>query len=150
MGWDAYALRSVDKVNNGEPQLDAEMQQVFEEATAELMRQTGNGGHCLCDGQLGGSWSKNCLSLATSISCDTAGNEEGLLVWPPETVQRANALADWSFPVEAIDLDYRVDGTVNSYEDDPNHLNLLTTIKNDARFFLQACAENGYAILFTG
>ena len=141
MGWDAYALRSVDKVNNGEPQLDAEMQQVFEEATAELMRQTGNGGACLCDGQLGGSWSKKCLFLATPISCDTAENEEGLLVWSPETVRRANALADWSFPLEEIDEDYK------RY---PEELNFLATLKNDARFFLQTCAEHGYAILFTG
>ena len=38
MGWgDAYALpRGEDKVNNCEPHLDVEMQQVFEEATAEL------------------------------------------------------------------------------------------------------------------
>jgi len=138
MGWDAYALRNVDKVNSGEPHLDAEMQQVFEEATAELMRQAGNGGVCLCDGGLGGSWSKKCLSLATPFSCDTAENEEGLLVWSPETVQKANALADWSFPVEEID------------EAHPEWLDLLATHKNDARFFLQTCAEHGYAILFTG
>ena len=143
MGWDAYALRSGDKVNSGEPHLDVEMQQVFDEATAELWRQTGNGGACLCNGELGGSWSKKCLSLATPISCDTAENVAGLLVWSPETVQRANALADWSFAVEKIDEDY-------DYIDDPDGLSLLATIQNDARFFLQTCAENGYAILFTG
>lgn len=145
MGWDAYALRSVDKVNNGEPHLDAEMRQVFEEATAELMRQTGNGGACLCRGELGGSWSKICLSLATPVSCDTADNAKGLIVWPPKTVQWANALADWSFPVKEIDEEYADEG----YED-TDWLSLLMTMKNDARFFLQTCAENGYAILFTG
>lgn len=150
MGWDAYAYRSEQeflfRLDNyvAEPHLDPEMRQVFKEATAELKRQTGHGGANLCDGQMGGGWSKRCLSLATPFSCRTEENERGVLCWSSETVQQANALADWSFPIADIDEDYA------ESEEDISFFNLLSCIKDDARFFLQTCAKHGYAIGFTG
>jgi hypothetical protein len=149
MGWDAYACRSVqDHLFNldnydPEPLLDTEMRRVFEEASAELKRQTGRGGANLCTGELSGAWSKRCLSLATPISCSTEEDERGVLCWSPEIVQRANALADWSYTVEEIE-DEKID------KDDTLFLGLLTCIKDDARVFLQTCAEHGYAISFSG
>ncbi len=83
------------------------------------------------------------MSLATPLSCRTEENERGVLCWSSETVQQANALADWSFSLEEIDADYLG-------QDDPLFLSLLTKHKDDARFFLQTCAEHGYAIGFTG
>ena len=146
MGWDGYAYRSTEQAlfsldnYDPEPHLDADMRLVFEEATAELKRQTGHGGDCLCDGELGGGWSKKCLSLATPISCSTSDNENGVLCWSPETVQEANALADWSFAVERIEED----------DKEMEFRDLYSRIKDDARFFLQTCAKHGYAILLTG
>jgi len=146
MGWDAYAYRSVQdcliSLDSYEPKphLDPEMRQVFEKANAELKRQTGDGGEII-DGELGGSLSKKCLLLATPISCSTVGSKRGVLCWSPETVQEANALANWKCRIE--DEPYY-------NEDNPEDEWWIRHAKCEARLFLEACSHHGYAILFSG
>ncbi len=146
MGWDAYAYRSVQDCllnldsYDPKPHLDAEMRKVFEEANAELKRQVGNGGEII-DGELGGALSKKCLLLATPISCSTSDSERGILYWPPEIVQQANALVKWNYQVED-EPDYN--------EDDPEAECWLRHAKCEARLFLETCSRYGYAILFSG
>lgn len=145
MGWDAYAYRSVEDAllsldsYDPKPHLDPEMRQVFEKANFRLRKQIGDGGEII-DGELGGSLSRRCLSLATPISCSTAGSERGVLCWSPETVQQANALADWG---------YRIEDEPYSNEDDPEDERWIRHAKCEAQIFLEICSHHGYAILFT-
>jgi len=139
MGWDAYALRSVDDVNSPEPHLDAEMRAIFEQANAELKIQVGDGGEII-DGELGGALSKKCLLLATPIACYEPDNESGQLCWSPELVRQAYALADWN---------YRIEDEPYYDEDNPEDEWWIRHGKCEARLFLETCSRHGYAILFT-
>lgn len=139
MGWDAYALRSVDDVNSTEPRLDAEMHIVFEEANAELIKLVGDGGEII-NGGLGGPLSKKCLLLATPIACYEPDSETGSLCWPPDVVQKANALAHWSYRIED-EPDYDEDSSEDEW--------WLQHAKCEARLFLEICSRHRYAILFT-
>lgn len=146
MSWDAYAYRSVEHyLHNSKvfyqnsvlsPHLDSEMRTIFEQANASLRKLTGDGGQ-IVDGELGGSLTKVCLKFATSVSCEP-DKESGLLMWSSETVQEAEALADWDFDVEKLPVD---DGGFDRdwYE----------YVKCETRLFLQVCAQNKYAILFS-
>lgn len=140
MGWDAYAYRSVEDFmlnldsHDPKPHLDSEMRIVFEEANAILKKLTGDGGEII-NGQLGGSLSKKCLTLATPVSCEP-NNQRGVLFWSPETVQKANALANWHYVIEDKTEDF--DRVWYEY------------IKCETRIFLQVCSHRGYAIVFSG
>lgn len=143
MSWDAYAykhyedaLYSLDNYNPP-PHLDLEMRVVFEKANDALKAITGQGGN-IVDGEMGSRLHKECLRAATSVSCES-DNERGILIWSSQTVQEANSIADWNFDVESLpeDLVY-FDREWSEY------------VKCETRIFLQVCAQNEYAILFSG
>lgn len=142
MGWDVYAYRTVEAIQrslvsyNPTPHLESEMKAVFEQADLELKLLTGISGG-LADGEIGGSLNKQCLVLATPVSCAPT-DETGVQIWSPETVREANALANWGFGVEELIDQGGFDKFWYEYT------------KCETQIFLQACAHNGYAILFSG
>lgn len=147
MSWDVYAYRSVEHYQHFldmykdhhelVPHLDAEMRAVFEQANASLKELTGDGGQII-NGELGGSLSKECLKFATPVSCEP-DQERGLLLWSPETVQEVERLANWDFDVKNLPVDSGgFDREWYEY------------MKCETRIFVQVCARQGYAILFSG
>ncbi len=119
------------------------------EASAKLFQKTGRRGQS--DGTLGGP-SLPFLQLATGLVCIDYGSQEGRLFWPKETVQEASAKADWDFG-----LDERFKRVYDALYATPPAYNILDIEdeeglqgeKWEVRVFLEMCAENGLAIMFT-
>lgn len=140
MGWDAYALRKVEHWNSGATRLDRTLQAVFREANTKLKRYTGNGGS-LIHGTIGGTCMPFLLR-ATSITCFEPKTEEGLLIWPQETVRLASDQADWNYSIDGWFDDYLgvpIEGDEEFY----------VGLRWQTRLFLQTCSEQGLAIVFT-
>lgn len=137
MGWDAYALSSIDRINSGQPHLDVADLAVFQEAEARLVEKTGKS-NLLGEGMLGGSFLLH-LKYALPISY-LEPNEEGLVVWEVDTVRQANFLARW---------DYAFDSRFAAFNGDKLDHPWLTYEQWETRFFLGTCSQHGFAILFT-
>lgn len=83
MGWDAYAIRpKIDM--DWEPLLTPELEASFEQAGVNPWLDG------LCIGL---------LSRATGVPDYDEANGDGELLWSPETVQHANAIARWDIPL---------------------------------------------------
>ena len=150
MGWDAYVVTSREAWDTGQERQNAALRTVFDKVNAELVRRTGRGGQ-IWNVMLGGS-SEPFLQCATPIPC-VDDSEEGLLFWPTETVKQAHIKADWDFAREG-----RFRSICNSLYQDPLPDDLFDLYydaddfqseKWEVRLFLESCAENDFAIVFT-
>jgi hypothetical protein len=114
MSWDAYAVRpEIDPRANGQQFLSAADEDAFRRANAVPWLDG------LCRGL---------LHRATGVPDYDESNEERNMVWSPETVRTAHALAQWAVPLAAYQ--------------GPEHL-------DRARLFLDVCAALNLAIWFT-
>lgn len=148
MGWDAYAVTSIEAADSGE-RLNPALRAVFVEASEKVFQKRGRRGQL--DGTLG-STSLPFLQLATNLVCIDYDSQDGRLFWPKEMVQRANAQADWDFG-----LDERFKRVYDALYAIPPAYNILDIEdeegfqgdKWEVRVFLETCAENDLAIMFT-
>ena len=148
MGWDAYAVTSIEAADSGE-RLNPVLRTIFVEASEKVLRKRGRPGQP--DGTLG-STSLPFLQLATNRVCIDYDSQDGRLFWPKETVQEANAQADWDFG-----LDERFKRVYDALYPTPPAYNILDIedeeglegAKWEVRVFLGTCAENDLAILFS-
>ena len=128
MGWDAYGVRpGIDPATSSEEWLTSPLVEAFRHASEELASITGSGSDNLGSGTLGGL-SMGILERATSIPDYDPANEDGQLLWSPETVNRANRMARWDFPMESEWDSFLVE---------------------EARLFLRVCASRGMSIWFS-
>lgn len=149
MGWDAYAVTSREVFDTGENEANPVLQALFTEASAKVLQKRGWPGQS--DGTLAGP-SLPFLQLAANLVCIDYNSQEGRLFWSKETVQEANAKADWNFG-----LDERFKRVYDALYTTPPAYNILDLEdeesfqgdKWEVRVFLEMCAENDLAIMFT-
>lgn len=151
MGWDAYALTSLEAADGWKDRKDPSFRAIFIKASEELVRRTGRGGQ-IWDATLGG-FSLPFLQCAVPLICFDLGNQESRLSWSKEEVTEANSEADWEFAREGkfrgiCDALYKnplSDEIFDSYYDSDD----FQDDKLEVRLFLEACAENGLVIEFS-
>ena len=148
MGWDAYAVTSIEAVDSGE-RLNPDLRAIFAEASEKVFQKSGRRGNL--EGTLGGP-SLIILQLATSLDCIDYASEDGRLFWPKEMVYKVNAKADWDFGLDSrykaiYDAQYAFPPAYNilDIEDEES----FQRDKWEVRVFLETCAENDLAILFS-
>src|SRR3954468_5749255 len=113
MAWDAYALRpEIDPKAPGHQFLNPDQEQAFRQAGAVPWLD----GFC-----------KGLLHRATGIPDYDERTKDKTLLWSPQTVQRAQTLADWEIPLQA------------PHQKEPH---------DRARLFLDVCAALNLAIWF--
>ncbi len=151
MGWDAYAITSREAADTWEGWNNLVIHTIFFKAKEEFVRRTGRGWQ-LFDGTLGGH-SLPFLQCAAPLTCFDCDNQEGRLFWSKEDVIEANSKANWEFAREG-----RFRGICDALYEKPLSDDIFDLYydkddfqdeKWEVRLFLEACAENGLAMMFS-
>lgn len=147
MGWDADATKDGEMLEMQGDDVrhlqiaDPVLRAAFAHAAARIKRDFGSGRTDMAVGQLDGYSYKQVIERATGERCFDPFDTEliGEMHWPPATVLRLSAGAEWGFPTE--DLIESVEDEICADEYDDYRL--------EARLFLETCAEQGLGIRFS-
>lgn len=142
MGWDADATKDGEMLEmQGDVIADPVLRAAFADAAARVKRQFGSGRMDMAVGKLDGYSYKQVIERATGARCFDPFDKEwiGEMHWPPATVFRLSAGADWSFPTEDL-IESVEDKICADWYDD---------YCPEARLFLETCAEQGLGIRFS-
>ena len=149
MGWDADATKDGEMlVRQGDDvrhrQLaDPVLRAAFTDAAARVKRDFCSWRADMAVGKLDGYSYKQVIERATGARCfdpfDFDRERIGEMHWPPATVLRLSAGADWDFPTEDLIESEEDEICADEYDD----------FRLEARLFLETCAEQGLGIRFS-
>jgi hypothetical protein len=147
MGWDADATKDGEMLemqgdDMGHLEIaDPVLRAAFADAAVCVKRNWGTGRMDMAIGQLDGYDYKQVIERATGERCFIPFDIEwiGEMHWPPATVLRLSAGAEWDFPTEDL-IENESDEICSDWYVD---------YRVEARLFLETCAEQGLGIRFS-